>query len=140
MDKPRSHREHREREYEVSGIIVDAAIAVHRELGAGLLESLYEQALAYEFDLRGVSYERQKQLPVLYKDLLLQGEFRMDFVVENRVVVELKSVLRIEPVHHAQLLTYLKLSDFRAGLLLNFNVKLMRDGIKRLVFDHTVAT
>jgi GxxExxY protein len=112
---------------------VDSAIAVHRELGPGLLESIYEQALAYELEDRGLRFERQKPINIAYKGRELDGQFRLDFVVEGLVVVELKSVLKLEPVYQAQLLSYLKLSGIRLGLLLNFNVKLMRDGVRRLV-------
>lgn len=113
--------------------IVDAAIAVHRELGPGLLESAYEQCLAFELVRRGLKVERQKVLPVIYQELRIDAGYRLDLLVQDRVVVELKSVEKLESIHEAQVLTYLKLSRCRIGLLLNFNVRLLKDGIRRLV-------
>jgi GxxExxY protein len=111
--------------------IIGAAIEVHRELGPGLLESVYEAALAYELTLQGLSIERQKEQPVRYKGLLIETGFRIDVLIEGQVVVELKAVESILPIHEAQLLTYLKLSNCRVGLLINFNVPLLKQGIKR---------
>jgi GxxExxY protein len=102
-------------------------------LGPGLLESIYEECLGLELELRGLSFERQKPLLVTYKGKKLQCVYRLDLVVEKQIIIELKSCENIEPIHKAQLLTYLKLSDLRLGLLLNFNVPLMRDGITRIV-------
>jgi GxxExxY protein len=113
--------------------IVDAALAVHRALGPGLLESVYEECLAYELKKRGVAFERQVVVPVNYDGLLLDAGLRLDLLVAQCVVVELKAVEAILPVHEAQLLTYLKLSRNRLGLLINFNVPLLKDGIKRKV-------
>jgi GxxExxY protein len=113
--------------------IVDAAIAVHRELGPGLLESAYEQCLAFELVRRGLKVERQKVLPVIYQELQIDAGYRIDLLVQDRVVVELKAVEKLETIHEAQVLTYLKLSRCRIGLLLNFNVRLLQDGIRRLV-------
>ena len=110
-------------------------INVHRELGPGLLESTYEICLAYELAEMGLSVERQKSLPVLYKKVRLDCGYRLDLLVEKKIVVELKSVEKIEPVHVAQVLSYLKLSGCNVGLLINFNVKILKYGIKRLVFD-----
>ena len=113
--------------------IIGAAIEVHRELGPGLLESTYEACSAYELTQRGLKVERQKPLPVVYKGLKLDIGYRVDLLVEDQVVVELKAVERLEPVPEAQLLSYLRLSGCRVGLL-NFNVKVLKDGIKRLVW------
>jgi GxxExxY protein len=118
---------------ELSNRIIGSAIEVHKILGPGLLESIYEECLGHELGLRGLSFERQKPLMVTYKDKPLQCGYRLDFVVEKQIIIELKSCENIEPIHKAQLLTYLKLSDLRLGLLLNFNVPMMRDGIVRIV-------
>jgi GxxExxY protein len=118
---------------ELSNTIIGAAIEVHKTLGPGLLESIYEECLGLELELRGLSFERQKPLLVTYKGKNLQCVYRLDLVVEKQIIIELKSCENIEPIHKAQLLTYLKLSDLRLGLLLNFNVPLMRDGITRIV-------
>jgi GxxExxY protein len=115
-------------------VIIGAAIDVHKFLGSGLLESAYEECFCHELNLRNVEYERQKPLPLIYKGLKLDCGYRMDVVVGGRVVVELKSVDKICPIHEAQLLTYLKLSGYRTGLLLNFNVHVLKDGLRRLVF------
>jgi GxxExxY protein len=113
--------------------IIGAAIEVHRELGPGLLESAYEAAMAYEFMQRNVAFERQCPLPLQYKSVVIEVGYRLDFVVSNSVVVELKSVERVDRIHEAQLMTYLKLSGKRVGLLINFNVTLLKDGITRRV-------
>ncbi|MBW2596782.1 MAG: GxxExxY protein [Deltaproteobacteria bacterium] len=120
---------------ELSSKIIGAAIEVHKTLGPGLLESAYEECLCYEFGLRRLSNERQKPLSVIYKGKELDCGYRLDIVVENLIILELKSCERIEPIHQAQLLTYLKLSGLKLGLLLNFNIALMRDGIVRVVND-----
>ncbi|SCZ51640.1 GxxExxY protein [Thiohalomonas denitrificans] len=112
--------------------IVDSAIEVHRHLGPGLLESAYESSLCHELSIRGLPFARQVSLPVTYKGQRLASGYRLDMVVGDALAVELKAVDRLEPIHTAQLLTYLKLSDYRLGLLLNFNVRLMKDGIKRV--------
>ena len=117
----------------VSGAIVNSAFAVHQALGPGLLESVYEQCLAQEFETRGLAFAHQVALPVVYRDRRLDAGFRLDLVVENLVVIEVKAAERLLPIHDAQLLTYLKLSGFQLGLLINFNVPLIRSGIKRLV-------
>lgn len=116
-----------------SNIIIGAAIEVHKTLGPGLLESAYEQCLCHELKLRGLPFERQKELPVIYKGIRLDCGYRLDIVVEETVILELKSCEKIEPIHKAQLLTYLKLSGISLGLILNFNTILMRDGIVRIV-------
>ncbi len=112
---------------------IGAAIEVHRELGPGLLESAYEAALAYELTLRGLVFERQTALPILYKGLLIEVGYRLDILVADSVIVELKAVERVERIHEAQLITYLKLSGKKVGLLINFNVPLLKDGITRRV-------
>ena len=118
---------------EISGEIVDAAIQVHTVLGPGLLESAYEACLACELRERRLAVRTQVPLPVFYKSIRIDQGYRMDMLVEESVVVEIKTILGFHPVHEAQLLTHLKLSDHRLGLLLNFHVPLMRDGIKRFV-------
>ena len=115
--------------------IIGAAIEVHRHTGPGLLESAYEACLAYEFALRDIPCERQKPVPLTYKNVQLDCGFRLDFLVGGLVVVELKAVNELAPIHDAQVLTYLRLTGCKLGLLLNFNVPMMRDGIKRLVLN-----
>ena len=119
----------------LSKSIITAAIEVHRNIGSGLLESAYEQCLYKELVEAGIDVERQVQLPVNYKGMRLDCGYRLDLVVDMLVIVELKVVRRLEPIHDAQLLTYLRLSGMKLGILLNFNVLLMRDGIKRVVND-----
>jgi len=118
---------------ELTDQIIGCAMVVHSALGPGLLESVYEACLEYELKISGLQVERQKLLPVRYKNIKLDDGLRMDMVVNNRVVIELKCVERLQPVHDAQLFTYLKLSGIRTGLLLNFYTKLLKDGIKRIV-------
>ena len=116
----------------LSNLIIGAAIEVHRHLGPGLLENAYQAAVEFELALRNIPFERQKELPVVYKGHSLDLDYRLDLLVAGLVVVELKSVQNLDAVHEAQLLTYLRISRCKLGLLLNFNVKLMRDGIKRV--------
>ena len=118
---------------EITEKVIGAAIAVHRALGPGLLESAYEACLAYELADRGLAIDRQKGLPVTYRGTKVDCGYRIDLLVEGLVVVELKTVERLEPIHEAQLLSYLKLSGCPVGLLINFNVKLLKQGIKRMV-------
>jgi GxxExxY protein len=113
--------------------IIGSAIAVHKELGPGLLELAYEQCLCHELSLRGIAFRRQVDLPVTYKGVKLDCGYKMDVVVEDSVVVELKTVEKLLPVHGAQLLTYLKLYRRPVGLLINFNVPVLKDGLKRIV-------
>jgi GxxExxY protein len=113
--------------------VLDAAFHVHTELGPGLLESTYEECLYYELRLMGLHVEKQKALPVVYKEVKLEAGYRIDLLVENCVVVELKSVESLTDVHFAQILTYLKLSGCKLGLLVNFNVRHLKDGIKRII-------
>lgn len=124
---------------EVTTAVIGGAIEVHRELGPGLLEPTYEACLAYELCNRGLKVERQLELPVRYKEILIDCGYRLDLLVENLVVVELKAVQKVEAIHEAQLLTYLKLSRCQVGLLLNFNSRSMREGIKRLVNNYVAA-
>jgi GxxExxY protein len=113
--------------------IIGGAIAVHRVLGPGLLESAYEECLCFELNQRGLTFQRQVRLPVVYKEVKLDCGYRMDLVVENAVVVEIKAVERVIPVHEAQVLSYLKLADKPVGLLINFHVPVLKNGIKRIV-------
>ncbi len=122
-------------ENELSRHIIGAAIEVHKELGPGLLESAYEECMAYELGQRNLSFERQKPVPVIYKGVPLDCEFRIDLFVGRLVVVELKSVDALAPIHTAQTLTYMKLIHCKLGLLLNFNVNMMKQGIRRLVLN-----
>ena len=126
------HREGEENDPRTRSII-GAAIEVHRQLGPGLLESAYEECLCHEFHLRGLAFERQVNLPISYKGLMLDCGYRIDLIVSEAVVVELKSVEQILPVHEAQLLTYMKISRKPVGLLINFNVPLLMRGIVRRV-------
>lgn len=119
---------------QVSGAIIDAAIEVHRELGGpGLLESVYEEALAEELTLRGLSVERQQQVPIRYKGKLLASPLRLDFRVNNLVIVDPKAVTDYNTIFDAQMLTYLRLTGLRVGLVINFGEKLVKDGIHRIV-------
>ncbi len=113
--------------------IIGAAIEVHKTLGPGLLESAYQAALAYELAERGFQVEQQKPLPMAYKDVKLDAGYRFDFMVNRKVIVELKSIDELAPIHAAQLLSYLRLSNCKVGLLINFNVNLLKHGIKRLI-------
>ncbi len=117
----------------MTGEIIGAAIEVHRALGPGLLESAYEECLCQELGLRGIAFERQVPLPVEYKGIKLDCGYRLDLVVEDHIIVELKSVNRIDPIHEAQLLTYLRLKRERLGLVINFNVAVLKDGVRRIV-------
>ena len=116
--------------------IVDSAFAVHQALGPGLLESVYEQCLAHELTIRRLLVVRQIPVPVIYRDIRIDAGFRMDMVVQDLVVVEVKAAERLLPVHEAQLLTYIKLSRYRIGLLINFNVPLIKHGIRRIISTH----
>ncbi len=117
---------------ELTGKIIASAIEVHRNLGPGLLESAYEACFCHELSLQGIPFERQKQLPLEYKGIKLDCGYRMDIVVDNKVVVELKCVDEITSIHEAQLLTYLRLSHIKIGLIINFYTAVLKDGIKRL--------
>jgi len=114
-------------------IIIGAAIEVHRNLGPGLLESAYEACLEFELKGRGLKVERQAELPLRYKEVYLDCGYRLDLLVNGVVIVEVKAINEIAPIHHAQVTSYLKLSGCRVGLLINFNILLLKDGIKRIV-------
>lgn len=116
----------------LSSGIIGAAIEVHRVLCPGLLESAYEECLARELEEKGMCYERQKPIPVLYKGKTIDCSYRADLIVEDKVLLELKAVESILPIHEAQLLTYLKLTGIKLGLMINFNTKLLKNGIKRM--------
>jgi len=116
----------------LTGEVIGAAIEVHKALGPGLLESAYEECLCRELDLRKIAYERQKPLPVEYKGVRLDCGYRLDVVVGNKLIVELKAVESLLPIHKAQLLTYLKLTGIKTGLIINFNVSALKDGIQRI--------
>ena len=119
----------------LSNQIIGACIEVHKILGPGLLESAYEECLCHELFLRNISFARQMIVPIEFKGLKLNNGFRLDILVENKVVIELKAVEDLEPIHSAQLYTYLKLTGLHLGLLANFNVALMKDGIRRVIND-----
>ena len=118
---------------ELTGEIIGAAIEVHKTLGPGLLESIYEECLCIEFGKRSMSYESQKEINIEYKGVRLESKYRIDLVVSKMIVVELKTVDELAPIHDAQILSYLKLTGLKVGLLINFNVPVLKDGIKRLV-------
>ena len=115
--------------------IIDAAVSVHRALDPGLLESAYQQCLLYELQKRGLRVEAEVMLPVFYDGQQIDAGYRVDMLVENMIIVENKSVASLLPIHEAQLLTYLKLGKYRLGFLLNWNVRLMKNGIKRMVYN-----
>jgi GxxExxY protein len=115
--------------------VVDGAIVVHRALGPGLLESAYEACLAHELRRRGSGVEVQVSLPVAYAGIRVDMAYRVDLIIDDAVIVELKTVAKLQPIHEAQLLSYLKMSGYRIGLLINFQVSLLKDGIKRMVND-----
>jgi GxxExxY protein len=119
----------------LSEAIIGAAIAVHRELGPGLLESAYEACLAFELIDRGLRVARQKELPVVYRSVRVDCGYRLDLFVEEMVIVELKAIDKLQPIHEAQLMSYLKLSGCHLGLLINFNVRVLKEGLKRIVRD-----
>ena len=120
-------------ENELSKIIVNACFQVHNELGPGLFESVYEECLYYELVHQGLKVIRQQELPVIYKSIKMEIGFRADLIVENKVIIEIKSQEAIAPVHHKQILTYLRLTNLKLGLLVNFNEALIKDGIQRIV-------
>lgn len=117
---------------EITEQVIGACIEIHRQLGPGLLESAYEECLCFELSQRGIRFQRQKPLPVKYKSVNLDCGYRLDLVVEGEIILELKTVEHLLPIHEAQLLTYLKLSGLTLGLLINFNVPVLKNGIKRI--------
>ena len=120
---------------ELTGAIIGAAIEVHRNLGPGLLESAYETCLVWELRQKGLKVEPQVPVPIRYKGLQLDACYRIDLLVEDKIIVELKAIDKIQPIHTAQVLTYLKMTNLKMALILNFNVELMRSGIKRIIND-----
>jgi len=118
---------------ELTGQVIGAAIEVHRKLGPGLLESAYKECLCHELSLRELPFTRQQSLPVKYKGVSLDCDYRLDLVIQGQVVLELKCIEKLLPIHEAQLLTYMRLGDYRVGLLMNFNVPVLKDGIVRRV-------
>ena len=120
-------------EDEISKIVFECALRVHKALGPGLLESAYEECLFYELKKTNLKIEKQKPLPLIYEEVKLEIGYRIDIIVEDKFIVEVKSVEALNEVHLAQLLTYLKLSDCKLGLLINFNVKLLKDGVRRVI-------
>ena len=116
---------------EITQVIIASAICVHKNLGPGLLESVYEKCLAYELAESGHVVAVQKEIPIMYRNIKFQSGFRADLIVDDKVLVELKAIDQLVPVHHAQMIRYLKLTGMRAGLLINFNVPLLRNGLKR---------
>lgn len=125
-----ANREHLNK---ITEMIIGAAIQVHRTLGPGLLESAYESCLAYELRKRGLTVEQQRAVPLVYEEVKLECGYRMDLLIEHSIVVEIKSVEALAPIHEAQTLSYLKLSGSRLALLINFNVLVLRDGIRRFI-------
>jgi GxxExxY protein len=120
-------------ENEISKIVWDIAFQIHSRLGPGLFESVYEEIFAYELNKIGLSFERQKSIPLIWETIKLDAGFRADFIIENKVVVELKSVEAIHPVHQKQVLTYLKITNHKLGILINFNSNLIKEGFQRIV-------
>ena len=120
-------------ENEIAKVVLDCAFKVHKTLGPGLLENAYEECLCYELKKNNIKFEKQKSLPVIYDDIELECGYRLDIMVEEKVIIELKTVDNIADIHLAQVLTYLKLSGCKLGLLINFNTVLLKDGIKRVV-------
>jgi GxxExxY protein len=120
-------------ENELSRVVFDCALKVHQALGPGLLESAYEECLFYELKKTGLEIQKQKPLPLIYEEVKLDVGYRLDIIVENKLILEIKSVDALNDIHFAQLLTYLKLTNCRLGLLINFNVVLIKNGIKRVV-------
>ena len=120
-------------ENELSKVVFDAALKVHKSLGPGLLESAYEECLTHELRKTGLQIEKQKPLPLIYEEVYLEVGYRVDILLENKVIIEVKSVDALNDVHLAQVLTYLKLSECKLGMLINFNVNVIKNGIKRVV-------
>jgi GxxExxY protein len=120
-------------ENEIAKILVNIFVKVHKVLGPGLLESVYEAAICYELGMVGLKFQRQQGIEVIYEKVKMDLGFRADIIIENKVIVEIKSIETLAPVHHKQLLTYLRLTDLKLGLLVNFNTALIKDGITRIV-------
>ena len=121
---------------DITSIIIEESIKIHTDLGPGLFESVYEEILYYRLTKRGINVQKQVAVPVYYEEVKMDVGFRADLIVESKVVVEIKSIEAVAPVHHKQLLTYLKLTGLKVGLLINFNEALLKDGIKRIVNNY----
>ena len=121
------------KENEISKILIDIFVKIHKQLGPGLLESVYEEIICYELKNANLNFTRQQGIPVIYNNIKMDLGFRTDIIVENKVIIEIKSIEMLAPVHHKQLLTYLKLTELKLGLLVNFNVNLIKNGIARIV-------
>jgi GxxExxY protein len=120
-------------ENELSNIVIGCAIEVHRQLGAGLLESAYQECLFYELKSKGLNVKKEVSMPIIYKDIKLDHGYRIDLLIEDKIVIEIKAVDALIDVHTAQILSYMKLGDYKLGLILNFNVSILKNGIKRLI-------
>lgn len=120
-------------ENELSRIVFDLGLKIHKKLGAGLFESVYEECLFYEINNYGLKVERQKYLPIIYENLLIEKAFKIDLIVENKLILEIKAVDFLNDIHRAQVLTYLKMTGCKLGLLLNFRTDVFKDGIKRVI-------
>jgi GxxExxY protein len=120
-------------ENELSNIVIGCAIEVHRQLGAGLLESAYQECLFYELKSKGLNVKKEVSMPIIYKDIKLDHGYRIDLLIEDKIVIEIKAVDALIDVHTAQILTYMKLGDYKLGLILNFNVPILKNGIKKLI-------
>jgi GxxExxY protein len=120
-------------ENDLSNIVIGCAIEVHRQLGAGLLESAYQECLFYELKSKGLNVKKEVSMPIIYKDIKLDHGYRIDLLIEDKIVIEIKAVDALIDVHTTQILTYMKLGDYKLGLILNFNVSILKNGIKRLI-------
>ncbi|MGH1398592.1 MAG: GxxExxY protein [Alphaproteobacteria bacterium] len=123
-------------ENQITQKLMDYFLRIHKQMGAGLLESVYEECLCHILQKEGIAFERQKFLPIKFEDLYVEKAYKVDLLIEDKIIVELKSVDRIAPIHEAQILNYLKLADKKIGLLVNFNVPLIKNGVKRFVNNH----
>ncbi|SNS66742.1 GxxExxY protein [Belliella buryatensis] len=121
-------------ENEISKEIINSCYTIHSELGPGLYENIYENILAYELSNKGFDVKRQKPIPVIWQGMIFENSFKADLIIENKVLIELKSIEALSKVHYKQVITYLKLTNIKLGLLINFNESLLRDGVKRIVF------
>ena len=120
-------------ENEIAKTVFESGLQIHKTLGPGLLESAYEECLYFDLVNAGLEVEKQKSLPLIYKEIKLDAGYRVDFLIENKVIIEIKSIETLHPIHTAQVLTYLKLSNCKLALLINFNVLLFKDGVKRII-------
>jgi GxxExxY protein len=120
-------------ENEISKLVVDLCFKIHKQYGPGLFESVYEEIFCYEWSKNGIPFKRQEAIPLIHEEIKLEAGFRADIIIDNKVILELKSIELLAPVHYKQLLTYLKLTEMKLGLLINFNVELIKDGIHRIV-------